>query len=48
VLTFLAMVVGALVFATVWRHRLGQGPLEAIVARSSAIVRRGVAHLRNR
>jgi uncharacterized membrane protein len=43
VLTFLAMVVGALVFATVWRHRFGQGPLEAIVARSSAIVRRGVA-----
>ncbi len=44
-LTFLLMVVGALVFATAWRFLFGQGPVEALVAKSSTAARRGVARL---
>jgi uncharacterized membrane protein len=44
-LTFMLMVVGALVFATAWRFLFGQGPLEALVAKSSTAARRGVARL---
>jgi uncharacterized membrane protein len=44
-LTFLAMVVGALVLAWAWRYLLGQGPLEALVAKSATAARRGVARL---
>jgi uncharacterized membrane protein len=44
-LLFLSMVVGALVLAYVWRHLFGQGPLEALVAKSASTARRGAAHL---
>jgi uncharacterized membrane protein len=44
-LLFLSMVVGALVLAYVWRHLFGQGPLEALVARSASTARRGAARL---
>jgi uncharacterized membrane protein len=44
-LTFLAMVVGALVLAWAWRRLIGQGPLEALVAKAATAARRGVARL---
>jgi uncharacterized membrane protein len=44
-LTFVFMVVGALVLASVWRYRFGQGPLEVLVAKSAGAARRGVARL---
>jgi uncharacterized membrane protein len=44
-LTFLAMVVGALVLAWAWRRLIGQGPLEALVAKSATAARQGVARL---
>jgi uncharacterized membrane protein len=45
VLTLLAMVVGGLVLAWAWRRWVGQGPLEALVAKSATATRRGVARL---
>jgi hypothetical protein len=44
---FLAMVVGALVFAVLWRRWVGQGPLERIVAQAAGAVRRRVAAVRS-
>jgi uncharacterized membrane protein len=44
-LTFLSMVIGALVVGSAWRYLFGQGPLEAVVAKSAAAARRGVARL---
>jgi hypothetical protein len=44
-LTFLAMVVGALGLAWAWRWLVGQGPLEALVAKSANAARRGAARL---
>jgi uncharacterized membrane protein len=44
-LLFLSMVVGALVLAWAWRRLFGQGPLEALVAKSANAARRGVARL---
>jgi uncharacterized membrane protein len=40
---FLAMVVGALVFAVLWRRWAGQGPLERLVALAAGVTRRRVA-----
>jgi hypothetical protein len=44
-LLFLLMVVGALVLGWAWRYLFGQGPLEALVAKSATGARRGVARL---
>lgn len=40
---YLVMVVGALVFSSVWRRKLGQGPLERLVAAPANLARRAVA-----
>jgi hypothetical protein len=40
VLLYLAMVLGAIVFALLWHRLFGQGPLERIVAVTSGWVRR--------
>ena len=42
---YLLMVVGALVFAQVWRHRRGSGPLERVVTRSAGWARRAGTRL---
>jgi hypothetical protein len=42
-LLFLSMTVGALVLAWVWRWRVGQGPLEALVSEAATSARQAVA-----